>query len=180
MAINVSIKQGTVTTIQLQPKQTDVIVSGKGVRGVGIVSTVDNGNGTITFNYSDGTSFTTPNLTPSYIQNLSAQYEAGGTLGGQRLVQILNQAALYFDATDEGATPYGFTKTAANEFENVEVVSSGLLTSAGWGLTPNATYFAAENGLISTNIPTQGQVIRVGYAIDANTLYIDLSNSITI
>ncbi len=34
-----------------------------GVNGVGIVSTVDNGNGTFTFNYSDGSSFTTSNLT---------------------------------------------------------------------------------------------------------------------
>ncbi|MET6992096.1 collagen-like protein, partial [Sediminicola arcticus] len=30
--------------------------------GVGIQSTVDNGNGTFTFNYTDGTNFTTPNL----------------------------------------------------------------------------------------------------------------------
>lgn len=34
-----------------------------GVNGVGIVSTINNGNGTYTFNYSDGTSFTTGNLT---------------------------------------------------------------------------------------------------------------------
>ncbi|PXX26789.1 collagen triple helix repeat protein, partial [Arenibacter sp. ARW7G5Y1] len=31
--------------------------------GVGIQSTVDNGNGTFTFNYTDGTNFTTSNLT---------------------------------------------------------------------------------------------------------------------
>lgn len=31
--------------------------------GVGIISTIDNGNGTFTFNYSDNTSFTTSNLT---------------------------------------------------------------------------------------------------------------------
>jgi hypothetical protein len=31
--------------------------------GAGIVSTVNNGNGTYTFNYSDGSSFTTGNLT---------------------------------------------------------------------------------------------------------------------
>ena len=34
-----------------------------GTDGVGITSTVDNGNGTYTFNYSDGSSFTTSNLT---------------------------------------------------------------------------------------------------------------------
>lgn len=34
-----------------------------GVDGVGIVSTVNNGNGTYTFNYSDGSSFTTADLT---------------------------------------------------------------------------------------------------------------------
>lgn len=34
-----------------------------GATGVGITSTVNNGNGTYTFNYSDGSSFTTANLT---------------------------------------------------------------------------------------------------------------------
>lgn len=34
-----------------------------GTNGVGIVSTVDNGDGTFTFNYSNGTSFTTSDLT---------------------------------------------------------------------------------------------------------------------
>ena len=34
-----------------------------GTNGVGITSTVDNGNGTFTIHYSDGTSFTTSNLT---------------------------------------------------------------------------------------------------------------------
>ena len=34
-----------------------------GADGVGIISTVNNGNGTYTFNYSDGSSFTTANLT---------------------------------------------------------------------------------------------------------------------
>lgn len=34
-----------------------------GTNGVGVTSTVDNGNGTFTINYSDGSSFTTSNLT---------------------------------------------------------------------------------------------------------------------
>jgi hypothetical protein len=34
-----------------------------GANGVGIISTINNGNGTYTFNYSDGTSYTTGNLT---------------------------------------------------------------------------------------------------------------------
>ena len=34
-----------------------------GTNGVGITSTINNGNGTYTFNYSDGSSFTTSNLT---------------------------------------------------------------------------------------------------------------------
>ena len=35
----------------------------QGEQGVGIESTIDNDNGTFTFNYTDGTSFTTSNLT---------------------------------------------------------------------------------------------------------------------
>jgi hypothetical protein len=38
-------------------------IGAQGPQGVGIVSTVNNGNGTFTFNYSNGSSFTTSNLT---------------------------------------------------------------------------------------------------------------------
>ncbi len=53
-----------------------------GADGVGIVSTVNNGNGTYTFNYSDGSSFTTANLTgPQGIQGPAGVAGAQGPQG---------------------------------------------------------------------------------------------------
>ncbi|WP_245946456.1 collagen-like triple helix repeat-containing protein, partial [Arenibacter echinorum] len=50
--------------------------------GVGIQSTVDNGNGTFTFNYTDGTNFTTSNLTgPQGPAGISGSTGATGATG---------------------------------------------------------------------------------------------------
>ncbi len=62
--------QGPIGSTGLQGSQGIQGLQGvAGTNGVGIVSTVDNGNGTITFNYSDGSSFTTGNLMPSASNN---------------------------------------------------------------------------------------------------------------
>jgi hypothetical protein len=53
-----------------------------GTNGVGITSTVNNGNGTYTFNYSDGSSFTTANLTgPQGPQGVQGPVGATGQTG---------------------------------------------------------------------------------------------------
>ncbi|MCK0192980.1 collagen-like protein, partial [Arenibacter sp. F20364] len=53
--------------------------------GVGIQSTVNNGNGTFTFNYTDGTKFTTSNLTgprgPAGINGIDGTNGATGATG---------------------------------------------------------------------------------------------------
>jgi hypothetical protein len=56
-----------------------------GTNGIGITSTINNGNGTYTFNYSDGSSFTTSNLTgpqgPQGIQGLQGATGPQGPIG---------------------------------------------------------------------------------------------------
>ena len=53
-----------------------------GANGVGIVSTVNNGNGTYTFNYSDGSSFTTSDLTgPQGVQGIQGNPGLQGIQG---------------------------------------------------------------------------------------------------
>ncbi len=61
-----------------------------GANGNGIISTINNGNGTYTFNYSDGSSFTTANLTgPQGPQgNIGPQGPAGNN--GQNGIGITN------------------------------------------------------------------------------------------
>jgi hypothetical protein len=81
------------------------VTGAQGSAGVGIVSTTNNGNGTYTFNYSDGSSFTTGNLTgpmgaigPQGLQGPAGPSGAQGATGpigpagtnGQNGVSIIN------------------------------------------------------------------------------------------
>ena len=61
-----------------------------GTNGVGIISTINNGNGTYTFNYSDGSSFTTSNLIGS--QGVQGPIGPQGPAGnnGQNGIGITN------------------------------------------------------------------------------------------
>jgi uncharacterized protein (TIGR02145 family) len=54
-------RNNTLDANEVDNRLTTYVCNGKD--GKGIVNTVDNGNGTFTFNYTDGTSFTTGNLT---------------------------------------------------------------------------------------------------------------------
>ena len=57
---------------------------GSGADGVGISSTLDNGNGTFTLNYTDGTSFTTINLTGPEGQSAYHIWLSSGQVGTEQ------------------------------------------------------------------------------------------------
>jgi hypothetical protein len=80
----------------------------QGATGNGIASTIDNGNGTFTFNYTDGSTFTTSNLTgPQGIQGVPGAQGIQGDVGPQGPIGLTGPA---------GATglqgPIGFTGPA--------------------------------------------------------------------
>jgi len=65
-----------------------------GADGVGITSTVDNGDGTFTLNYSDGSSFTTSNLTgPSGASGPQGIAGTNGTNGLNALIKTTSEPA---------------------------------------------------------------------------------------
>jgi hypothetical protein len=65
-----------------------------GADGVGITSTVDNGDGTFTLNYSDGSSFTTSNLTgPSGASGPQGMAGTNGTNGTNGLNALIKTTA---------------------------------------------------------------------------------------
>lgn len=96
---------------------------------------------------------------------------------------LKNGEAFLFDQTDELNTykAIGFTKTAVNIGDNVEVIYFGLLESAGWGLTPDTVYYANGSlGIISLTPPSVGISQAVGIALDSDTLLIELEEPVIV
>ena len=77
----------------------------KGDTGVGVESTVDNGNGTFTVNYSDGTSFTTSDFTgPQGIQGVQGIQGIQGDTGPQGATGPQGPRGVQGDTGVTGAT----------------------------------------------------------------------------
>lgn len=98
---------------------------------------------------------------------------AGENLSSGRLVTVLGGEAFYFDpSSDPAGTMSGVTVTAAAVATDVEIATNGAATVVGWGLTPGVAYFAGANGTVVPigGVPSDAQVIHVGYAQDMDTL----------
>ena len=97
-----------------------------GIDGVSIVSTINNGDGTFTFNYSDNTSFTTSDLTgpqgPSWTIT-SFDYNQDGSIllngsAGSGLPIITTQAAWLLDGNWNGGTRgFGTNSSTSVDFK---------------------------------------------------------------
>lgn len=101
-------------------------------------------------------------------------YPAGENLGGNRLVVLIEDELFYFNPADETHYNYivGFTSAAGLISEDIDVVSFGPLT--GFSLVAGETYYAAANGTITNVVPTSGTLVKVGTAVDASILFINI------
>lgn len=103
--------------------------------------------------------------------------QAGVDVGGHRLLMLSGGRAIYFDPTNINNINkfLGISTNASITDDNVGIVTKGLLINIGWGLIPDATYFASSDGLISTTPILSGINLVVGIAIDSDTLDINFS-----
>lgn len=108
---------------------------------------------------------------------VQATFTAGEALGGHRVVMIDSDTAIYFDPSDEenAGRVLGLTSSAASLGESVNVVSMGKLNNPGWSLTPGTVYYASSTGNITSTPPSTGISIRVGVAVDSDTLDVHIS-----
>ena len=113
--------------------------------------------------------------------SLKHTYNAGENLGGQRVVMISNGDAVYYNPTLESSyqLTLGITNQASSLNTPVDVISDGIITSPGWGLTQDAIYYADANGVISlTPAAIPGIFQIVGIAISPDTLKICFSEPV--
>jgi hypothetical protein len=120
-----------------------------GTNGVGITSTINNGNGTYTFNYSDGSSFTTGNLTGP--QGAVGATGAQGPIG---LTGPQGPTGLLSSGSEAGNTPYwngtAWVVNSSNVFNNGGNIGVGTTTPTSKlevnGAATNATALNAGTG----------------------------------
>ena len=123
-----------------------------GVDGISIVSTINNGDGTFTFNYSDNTSFTTSDLTgpqgpswtiTSFDYNQDTSILLNGS-AGSGLPIITTQAAWLLDGNWNGGTRgFGTNSSTSVDFKTDGIVRERFLNTGEmiWGdvtMTPPA------------------------------------------
>ena len=104
-----------------------------GANGIGIASTTDNGNGTFTFNYTDGSSFTTSNLTgptgltgPAGSQGLQGAAGADGAQGPQGIQGVTGNDGAIGATGPAGADGQGGVTTAGT---GINVTGAGTVAS---------------------------------------------------
>ncbi len=119
-----------------------------GANGNGILSTTDNGNGTFTFNYTDGSSFTTSNLTgptgltgPAGSQGLQGAAGADGAQGPQGIQGVTGN-----DGAIGAPGPQGAPGPAGAD-------GQGGVTTAGTGINVTGTGTVASPYVVSTTSP---------------------------
>jgi hypothetical protein len=115
-------------------------VAAKGISGNGITTTTNNGDGTFTFNFSDGTSFTSPKIVSADAGNLLVN----GTDGGAKLTSANLASATTNTLTSSG----GVITSNVNGVTSSATISGFDTTDDAW--VNNSTAGRVELGKTST------------------------------
>src|SRR5574343_142229 len=162
-----------------------------GADGVGIASTVDNGNGTFTLTYTDGTTFTTSNLTgPTGATGATGATGPAGPIAGSDTQIIFNNAGTAGASSNltwnNGTSALNVIgKTTTNNFNLASAAGSGTryLTTdnngdisavAFPGITGsgNANYhtkWTASGTLVNSMVQDNGTSVSINYPTQASS-----------
>jgi hypothetical protein len=145
----------------------------QGAAGVGIVSTVNNGNGTYTFNYSDGSSFTTSNLTgPAGAQGATGPQGPTGLTGATGPQGPIGQT---------GATgPQGATGAQGPIGQTGPQGATGPQGPAGplvTGTTGQTLYNDGNTWVATNNLYNNGSSVGIGTTTPNNSAALEISSN---
>lgn len=101
---------------------------------------------------------------------------AGEALGGGRIVTV---AGLYAQAGTYNLI-LGVTTGAVLSGVRATVRLSGAMADPAWTWTPGGAIFAAPNGIMTQTVPTTGTLRRIGFAVNATSILIDIQPSIVL
>lgn len=97
-------------------------------------------------------------------------------LGGHRAIAAnADGEGIYADQSNNTALAVqGISTGAAVTGAACVVARSGLLAYPAGGLTPDAPIFLGATGLLTQTPPTTGWLKQVGYAVDADTISVEI------
>lgn len=107
------------------------------------------------------------------------QATAGQALSAGRLVTLdTSEQAVYYDSTTVASygKAVGVTTTAVASGSTATITVIGRVSLVGAGMTPGQRFWAGPNGTLVTTPPTTGVVVPVGYAVDSDTLFVQLGS----
>lgn len=106
---------------------------------------------------------------------------AGEIINGDKVVMEKLSGAYKNDPTDVSTSYHcvGFAASAVSPGDPLVVITSGNHISAGWGLTPDAIYWADANGGVTSTPPSAPGLSQcVGIAVDANTMFVAINEPV--
>lgn len=104
---------------------------------------------------------------------------AGQAVSAGRLVTMTGaNSVTYFDATNVAhyGKAVGVTMHAASNGAQVKIGVVGPVDLVGIGYVTGTRFWAGPNGTLVSTPPATGMVIPVGYAVDSNTLHVQLGS----
>ncbi len=115
-------------------------------------------------------------------QKIEENYQAGETVGGQRIVYVLNDKYYYADKDNLNIVNY----TLALSEQAVDINGFGDLLFVGeweevsWNWDDEKGLFLGSNGLITQTPPTSGLLIEIGTIISATKIFFEIQDIIEI
>jgi hypothetical protein len=107
-------------------------------------------------------------------------YLAGETLGGNRMVILENDLAMYANCTNvlHGHRVIGMTVGAIMSGAFGDVRRSGVIEEVSWNWDTNTPIWLGENGLLTQTIPESGFSLIIGYPVTSTKVMIGIKEPI--
>jgi len=105
------------------------------------------------------------------------QFEAGENISGHRVVMTGASGKIWYASNaslDDANAILGITTGAIALGDTGPVKSSGDMTEPTWAWTPKKTLFLLTNGFMTQTPPTSGFLVKIGYAVAATRIFIDI------
>lgn len=105
----------------------------------------------------------------------------GETTSAYRIVYADIDGKVYVASSDDTVTAQsvrGITTQAGDADDTVNVLFAGEVTNGSWNWSSNQNLYLGASGAVTNIAPTAGVSLRVGYAVSADTMCVDIGELI--